>query len=362
MTKLWTWVKNEGLKRKASSVGKLFCLLLPACFSGGCIEDFSPTVEDFESSLVVEANITDGKGPYEIKLSRSRQITGAVDRPEQGASVCVTTTEGECYEFKEIAPGKYVSDSCTWRGKVGAVYTLDVVTGGKHYQSFPDTVKYTPPIDSIYFEAENRLNRFGQPLSGIAVMVDSHDKTGKTKYYKYDWVESWEIKVEWPVVFKLWRCYDSDTTKTILLTTTSQLTEDRVSRFELNYVSTQGFRLVSMYSMLVKQTALDENAFKYWSEIKKLNESTGTLYDPQPYQVKSNIFNTDDASEQVLCYFDASSIQEKRFFVFFDQLRGLDWPGKSCYILAELDPEHLPRYCTDCTYHGGSLIKPDFWP
>jgi len=332
-------------------------LLLP-----GCIEPFSPTLAEDDTSLVVDVNITDQPGPYEIILSSARALGDKQFRARQGASVCVTTAEGQCYQFIEASPGRYVSDSAEWQGAVGSVYTLDIIVDGMHYQSLPDTLKYTPPIDSIYYEAEDRLNDLGEPLSGIAIFIDSHDDANKTQYYKYDWIESWEIKVEWPVIYDYWRCYDSDTASTILINNTSQLVKDQVSRFELNYVSTEGFRLVSMYSMLVRQSSLEKSGYDYWQEVKTMTESAGTLYDPQPYQIRSNIFNVEHPEEVVLGYFDPVSVRDQRIFIYYNEVRDLDWPPKTCYLIANLDPDHIPVRCRDCRVHGGSLVKPDFWP
>jgi hypothetical protein len=332
-------------------------LLLP-----GCTEPFTPVFEESDSLLVVDASITDQPGPYMVQLSSTRKISDRQRNPMEGAVVCVTTQEGECYQFLEASPGKYVSDSAEWQGKVGSVYTLEITLGGLHYLSLPDTLKYTPPIDSIYYQPEDRLTDLGEPLSGVAVFADTHDDRKKTHFYKYDWIESWEIKVEWPIVFEFWRCYDSYTSTSVLINNTSKLLEDRVSRFELNYVSTEGFRLVSVYSMLVQQTSLDRAGYEYWQNVKSLNENNGTLYDPQPYQIKSNIYNIQNSEEVVLGYFDAVSVREKRIFIYNSELRDLHFPPKTCYLLANLDPDHIPERCSDCRTHGGSLIKPDFWP
>jgi hypothetical protein len=310
------------LKGKTFLIGLLILTLL------GCVEPFEPETGDFESVLVVEGNISDAHEPYLITVSRTAPLgaTGAV--PVSNAAVRVKDEEGSAFDFAEIAAGKYQSNPIDFIGCAGKNYSLSIVTASnQQYESEMVTLKPSPPIDSVYFERDIRLTDAEDSLDGVRIMVDAHDPLGASVYYKYSWIETYEIRPQYPSFYE-WDfsvtpaafvrrnpeinlCFKTDTSRQVLITSTANLTADRVSEFEVNYVSTVSFRLKSSYSILVKQQTISEKSFRYWSEVKKTSESLGTLFDPQPYQLTGNIHNVDNPEEPVLGYFDASGVVQK---------------------------------------------------
>lgn len=330
----------------------------------GCVEPFNPELTDYENLLVVEARITDQPGPYRVSLSRSRAFDSDLTVPQTGAIVCVTTVEGQCYAFEEVSPGKYQSDSSEWQGSVGSVYTLSIEVNGERYESVSDTLRYTPPMDSIYFEQQERPTDSEEILSGIALFVDTHSANSDSRFYKWNYSEAWEVKAELAYDYNLWRCYDADTSKIVTIASTSQLSDNRVSGLELKFVSTLDSRLKSLYSLLVTQMTISREAFKYWYDIKQTSEMAGTLFDPHHYPIRGNIYNTNDPDDVVLGYFEVVSVVEKRIFISRWDVYGLKFPLPTCYSIADGLPDlaGLPARCTDCTYYGASLTKPDFWP
>jgi len=331
----------------------------------GCIEPFVPESTDYKNLLVVEARITDQPGPYQVSLSRSRAFDTDLSLPQTGAIVCVTSLEGQCYAFAEVSPGKYRSDSSEWRGSVGSVYSLSIEVNGERYESLGDTLRYTPPIDSIYYEQQARQTDTEEILSGIALFVDTHAANGDSRFYKWEYTEAWEVKAELAFDYKLWQCYDADTSRMVIIASTNLLSDNRVSKLELKYVSTLDSRLKSLYSLLVTQMTISEKAFKYWYDIKQTSEMAGTLFDPHHYPIEGNIYNTADPGDFVLGYFEVASVVEKRIFISRREVSALKFPLTTCYSIADgfpTDLASLPARCTDCTYYGASLKKPDFWP
>ena len=267
-------------------------------------------------------------------------------------------------------------------------------------------MKPSPPIDSIYFEREIRLTDAGDSLDGVRIMVDTHDPLGTSVYYKYSWIETYEIRPHYPSFYE-WDfsvtpaafvrrnpeinlCFKTDTSRQVLIASTANLKADRVSEFEVNYVSTVSFRLKSQYSILVRQQTISEKSFRYWSEVKKTSESLGTPFTPQPYHLTGNVHNVDDPEEPVLGYFDASSVAQKRIFIDRKKdLHGLTYPGEPCISqLKTFSPREegdvfkdefnlfiqwgylivdgegalwAPPECADCRVHG-VLERPSFWP
>ncbi len=142
------------------------------------------------------------------------------------------------------------------------------------------------------------------------------------------------------------------------------------------------------YSILVKQYSLSEEAFRFWNNLKESNESTGTLYDSQPFQVTGNIRSMEDPFEPVLGYFDMSLVSKKRIFItntldvpvdidipsaFPDCLNGADTIVNFNQIPHFTDIGYLISFynfgvgyimalktCVDCRLKG-SNNKPEFW-
>ena len=326
-------------------------LLFFVCFCTSCIEPFTPEPNETQRLLVVEGHISDSPEPYTIRLSRAQPLNGGGSIPESGAAVFVKNNEGTAYDFTEVSPGTYQSDPACFKGVRGATYQLHIeTTDGSKYKSVEVLLKATPPIDSVYFEREKRFTDVtGEELDGIKILVDTHDPDGKTLYYRYEWVATYQIKVPFPSQWELGSdgsltlvefyhiCYDSDTSQTILTTNTLQLNQDQVTAFELDYVNTISYRLRTMYSILVRQYALDERGHSYWSQLNKNSENLGTLFDPTPYPIVGNLTSSTSPDEVVLGYFDASSVKEKRLYVTRDELDalGLAFPTNPCVLQAD---------------------------
>jgi hypothetical protein len=371
---------------------------------GGCIEQFDPQSIGYKSVLVVDGYLSDKEEPYVISLSRSRPLNNDGFSPELGAKVAIQNMEGESFELAETDSGRYVSSPQNFVAKIGEEYMLDIVTSeGSHYQSEPVKVKVTPPIDSVYYKRDRRFTDEGLELDGVKFVVDSHDPAAATHFYRYEWSEAYEISLAYaapwdydsmapdprfpikPIAVFAGDCYNSRKSNSILVTSTDQLSEDKVSEFEVNYVSTVDYKLRTRYSILVEQFALDEKGYHYWTELQKNSESLGTLFDPLPYELRGNVKNVDDPDEPVVGYFDAAQSSQFRLFVTGEELRYLDFPSMGCHnsldtvslydipiylsrglLISVLGPypvEYVlmaPTWCADCREFG-TLEKPDFW-
>jgi hypothetical protein len=376
-----------------------------------CIELISPETSTAPRALVVEGSVSDEVGPYTVKLTRSNPIGTYSPTPEVGATVSVRVEHGAEYLFAEDSPGVYLSNPANFTGTAGARYTLQIVTAdGRKYESDAIELKKVPTIDSVYFEASTRLaDVTGDTITGVEILLDTHDSSNATTYYRWEWEEVWEIKVPypnnydwvvWPVLIPtaerfgyevpnnrhVERCYNSTRSNGLLFSSSLGLAQDRISKYELTYVSTEGYKLNSLYSIQVKQYALDEKEYHYWSELKKLSESLGTLFDPQPYDLRGNMHSLDDPAEAVLGYFSASTISTKRLYINRSELADVKFPYSICaqelvyienkYVQNHIEAGYLiaalgdygsghyylaPAECCDCRYNG-VLEKPDFWP
>jgi hypothetical protein len=246
-------------------------------------------------------------------------------------------------------------------------------------------MKPVPPIDSLYAEIiNNNTYQLGKIVEGYQVYLDTHDPANECKFYRWDFMETWEFTLPFlfgPNINKT--CWKSASSNKIYIQNTSSLTEDRVNRFPLNFITTETDRLQIKYSLLLRQFSLNEDEFLYWDKLKRITEEVGGLYDVVPMSIESNIFCTDSPAEKVLGYFSVSSIVSKRIFIK-NTLRGFPDFYKYCpydtvlvgdpipflninyFILEEIGPFPF-RYvltttkgCVDCTVSGSNQM-PDYW-
>jgi hypothetical protein len=356
-----------------------------------------PAIKAANSYLVVDGIINTGvQSVTTVTLSRTRNLgdTATADAPEPGAQVSIVGSNGASYTLHDPSGGGvYASDTLSLNNSLQ--YRLAISTrDGKKYMSDLVTCKPAPAIDSVYWE---------QP-GDLQIYLDSHDPSGNTRYYRWDYTETWEhdahLQSTWGVSNGLafivdsttskYRCWTSAHSTSVLLGSTVVLSEDRISRAPITMIPNNGdVRLSVRYSILVRQYALTADAYDYWQLIQKTSEGTGTLFDLQPTQLVGNIHAVTDPSEPVIGFVTASSAQQKRIFIDPNQLSGWTpyiFPQYCDTAYAPQNPSNFrivnyadttftlfyfstagsaivlsKKFCLDCAYQGGGYAKPSYW-
>jgi len=356
-----------------------------------CREPYQPPTISAQSNLLVVDAFLDGtERTCTVVLSRSQDVSDTkAKRMEKNANVQLVDSEGTGYDLKETSDGKYSVSNVTIDTRIK--YQLRLKTeGGKSYQSDFVEIKYTPPIDNVTWEANDR---------GLQFYVSTHDDEKKSIYYQYRFVETWayvapllssyEVKNEIavPRVSDIYHCWSTAASSNISIATSVKLSEDIISNFPFYLLARPSEKYLIRYSILVKQNTLTVEAYNYWQQLQRNTEKLGTLFDPQPSQIQSNVQNIDNEDEPVLGYFNAGITTEKRIFVDFSELPK-DWYfSKTQCHLDTVRNEALggfqgfliyPLYkgnstspygylytnsiCADCRASGGgTTATPDFW-
>ena len=369
-----------------------------------CIEPFDPPRDDFKSVLVIEGLITNAPEPQTIVISRSFPIDTLVHLPVDGADVSITDDAGNTYALTGVGNGQYVTKWPEFQGVAGKTYQLIVVAPGEELiQSDPVVMKKVPKIDSISWERTTRLENDGSETEGVQIYVSTHDPQNETGNYRWQYEETWEFNTPYPSFYKwtpsgditlrdenISKCWADEISDKILISSTSKLASDVVSLFPITFVSaTESNRLSIRYSILVRQFALTDDALFFWKQLKKMNQEMGGLFSPQPTAVEGNLHNITNPDKQVVGYFEASEVDEKRIFINRWELP--DMRVYSGYHRCEVDTllyADIPAYpfktstnpvntvmnemgftigysistkeCTDCRLYGENK-KPDFW-
>jgi uncharacterized protein DUF4249 len=371
-------------------------LLLALLFSTGCKEKYEPSLKETNLSyLVVDGFLNNSADTTFIRLSRTRKVSeGTKNTGEQNALVTIEDLNGNVlYHFEEInSDGTYIIPGINL--DAGNKYRLRITTSkGKQYLSDALTVVKTPPIDSISWSKNDK---------GVTIYANTHDSQNNTKYYRWDYVETWKYRAAYASTLKyenqmvvtrpfneyFWECWRTVKSSQLLLSSSAKLTQDVISNYPVRFIEQNGYELSILYSILLKQYALTRESFEYLENLKKITEQTGSIFDSQPSQLTGNIHDVNDPDEPVLGFLTISSEETKRIFISNNEVLPwfLPFPcveieiippiqdsidlyfGRYGYIPTRFDgypPKGVfatTAHCADCRFGGGITAKPDFWP
>ncbi len=361
--------------------------------TAGCITKFIPDTDETEELLVVEGLITnEPEVNNTVRLSRSKPL-GSSDAYEPVVECVVRILDdlGNTFMMHETLPGTYSTYPWEFQGVVGRTYTLHIDAGNAFenrytYMSSPMKMIPVPPIDTIYYEKRVMPGTSGSSRlqQGCQVYLNTLDQEGLCKYYRWDFSETWEILLPYDVPNN--RCWVTGNSKAINIKSTSALTENRVEKYPINFVTNATDRLKIKYSMLVNQYSVSEDEFGYWKRLQNISEDVGGLYDLIPTSITGNVSCVEDAGQKVLGYFSVSAKSSRRVFIA-DGFEGLpdlyahcatdtvpidatvDGLGINVWvIIVKAPPVPEPHYivlteskqCADCTMRGTN-IRPYFW-
>jgi hypothetical protein len=384
---------------------KLICFLFLIIAIGGCKEKYvSPVISPTTGYLVVEGTINAGNTTTEIILKRTVTLDNPVIVFESGAIVSVLGEDNSIYPLNENGSGHYQGINLTLNK--AKKYKLHIQTKDtKVYESDFVEVRNTPAIDSISKQYNS---------SGLEIFVNTHDATGLTKYYQWDYTETWEYHSPYkqlvtyqpmntpgglkyyiayfdPVLVSfnsaIYTCWPTENSSTIISGSTVTLTDNKIF-LPITFISKGSVKLSQLYSIIARQYSLSEGRYNYLQKMKKNTEGTGSVFDAQPSELVGNIHCTSNATEPVIGFIDICNIQEKRIFINNTDLP--DWNYKTPCLKTEIvnnidsitfahdrfypiDVAKLSPFggilsyyfsspsCVDCTFWGTNK-KPSFWP
>lgn len=275
--------------------------------------------------LVVDGNISVGDSTF-ITLSRTVNLdSGARSKPELNAVVTVKGSAGENYSLVSKNNGQYVCAPLNL--SLSEKYGLEIVSSdGKKYQSDFVPVKNAPAIDSIPYVAKG---------NGLQISVDAHDATNNTKYYRWDYIETFNIRTAFESKYividpnsgppsdiglrtsqqQIYNCWISDTSSNIITNSSAKLLKDVINESPVINIPSTSEKLHIRYSILLKQYALTSDAFDYYELLKKNTEQIGGVFDAQPSQVTGNIHCLSNPAEPVIGFVTAGTVAQKRIFI-----------------------------------------------
>jgi hypothetical protein len=323
------------------SLSALVCIALLAL---GCKKPFTPALDQSGNKryLVVEGSIT-GTDSTIIKLSKTKLIdTSKTALPETNAIVTIENDANDNIPLSEVKPGIYAAQP--FNLDAAHNYRLRIKTSdSKEYVSDYVTVKNSPPIDSIGFAAQ---------ASVLQIYVNSHDDANATRYYRWDYSETWQFHSQYSsswtksgarkVEDQIYHCFASDTSTSVTIASTIKLGSDILYHAPVTSIDPASEKIETKYSILVKQFALSSDAYAFWQNLQKNTQKIGSVFDVLPSEAPTNYHCVTDPGELVVGYLSVGNVSYKRIFITKDQL----------------PPSYQTVYPTACELDTAFIVNP----
>jgi hypothetical protein len=369
----------------------------------GCRDRYNiPFASPQTGYLVVEGMINPA-GKTTIALTRTTPLSAKKPVPENGATIRIEGEDNSTYDLLSSDSSQYESNELNLNPATR--YRIHIFTlNGKEYTSAYQMPNFTPAIDSISWKRNN----------GVELFINTHNSDESSRYYKWDYEETWEfhskfvssaqyvITYDGDIVvsayvkpypggpdYSIYRCWQFRNPSLIRLGTTAGLSSNTVSYSILKYPEASE-ELSVLYSIRVKQWALSKEAYDFFGRMKKNTESLGSIFDAQPSEIRGNIINVSDPSEVVIGFVDVASTTETRKYISNAELP--NWHYSPNCGEPTMYPNHkdtvmmlfnagiypvnagdgppiaipkaftaAPNKCVKCTEFGTN-VKPAYWP
>ena len=344
---------------------KYACFSLIIVFACSCREPFDYNLPDsVKNNLVVQGVITDGPGPYTIKLSQAVPFSSNKQVAVKKAVVYVMDDLNNQYDFKERSQGIYYSDSASFRGQLGRAYTLFINTkDGLEYKSTPCLIEPESKIDSIYgfketfllYPAGTMNNDNDIYASALHVYADISFGSDQRMSTKVDAALAVENVInEWHFIYapKYIITINEDSTEIIrtlvpgeglridsfqitntfytikslnfapiLKTNTDYVSGSKITKIPLGYIQlamytdsiddSTSLTVGGNYILITYASTISNETFNYYYNLSNQIGGKNTFFEPTPVQLIGNIKCINDSTKAAYGLFQANSLVKK---------------------------------------------------
>lgn len=372
--------------------------LLPFIVLLGCRDPFEPDVTTQDLNyLVVEGYIETDDQESILKLSRTNPIRGeSMFRMESGAQISLVSENGETWSFVEKEPGIY---GLTGNFDPTLSYKVNILLrNSEEYESDLLVPKISPPIQSIGFTRNE---------DGVNIHVSTQGNSDAV-YFLWDYEETWLFRPPFPTPYIFnsvtggidlrepsqqgGLCWLDNKINRIVLDNASRFANNRIDQKEIVFIPNLSEKLMTRYSILVRQRAVDKDAFGFWEIMRKNTEDIGGIFSPMPSLIGGNINPVNSSATAAIGFLSMGKSSFERFYINVQDVRPWDVFIPD-YLGCRVEPDTIrpPSYalefsgpnfsptvqvvnemggiigyrgaqtrCVDCTLRG-SNVRPEFW-
>jgi len=354
-----------------------------------CVESIDFEVPPAELQTVVEGMITDGPGPYTVKVSKglSLDADSSANTPIENLKIILYDDQGNVEDFTETSPGIYMTGGVI-QGKIGHAYHITLETpDGKLFESEPDKINPVGKVDSIKFEYEARMvgnvSGFEVQKDVFNIFVDAHAGNGDENYTRWRFNGTYKVftlpelrmtKIRSYTPFKdpppcsgyivigfvpagklkkvadctCCTCWVSHFEPVPQISDVQLINGNQFRNVKVAEVPINNATFYEKYLVEIEQMSLSRKAFEFFKLIRSQKEGASSLFQPRSGEIRGNIkpLNT---NEPVIGLFWGTSITKKSMFIFRS-----DVP----YPLTPINMDH--DACSNI-YPNSVTEKPEEW-
>lgn len=349
------------------------CCALLLLLCSGCIKElnFEPGKQD--DLLVIYGVLSDQPGRHIFRITRTNAYERQADsNPIRGAKLSVLDSRAQKHAFVELDPGTYGFQDTLFRAVAGESYQLDVVLpDGGHYRSDVEVMPAPVPMDSVYPKVEVKEKTYEQIFQVLADVSIPADPNGI--YLRWEVSRVWRrTSIDFGTLFLDYFhfpsypiCYMTEDPEPNSIRIFGSKRRDAFALRQQVLLSIDADeKFYERNAFEVIQYRISAKAHEYWSNIDRVGNPAGTIFDASPASVRGNIYNVENPKERILGYFEVAAVDtaytycERNLFQYSinDPCRR-DFSNPAWVSTYGFAPECA--YCTNIKGH--SLKVPKFW-
>ena len=311
----------------------------------GCTEVYIPEVNSDTQALIVEGLVTDGAGPFTIKLSMAKPLSfdsvGAA-KSVLDAKLVITDNENHVFTLDEAGSGNY-STPTNFKPQIGNSYKLHIETkDGSIYESKSEKLLPPQTYDSIrgFYTKNNYLNsnKELENATGADICVDLFKSVSTSESVPSCRFVS-NVTVQYQYTITGTDLYGNPTTdwfwflfgwNTFNLNETENITEEKVASANpimhnhsigfmpltaANYGFTIPYEASIIYYLRVNQYTMNSDSYRFYKDANTQLSANGKIFDPIAAQLYGNMKCINNSSKVVLGLFEVSSVKQHAFIV-----------------------------------------------
>lgn len=368
---------------------------------GACVEPFYPNIEAQRAQrYVVVGQVRDDTAWQTVQVSATAPLTEPNYTPIDDCQVSIWDDSGNRFPLHSVGDGRYEGVVGLEYMGPGIAFRVEVLTPDNQLlRSAYDTMPAAPPMGRVHWaiETEELPGANNEKQQVVQFYYDYSGQSEHSRYARLSLHETWERHMAFPIEniyagritrifppdYSYYYCWNTNSHPDLFTISTLGFDRNEYRDFRLHSVSNRTSRLSVLYSLLVEQQSLSEQAYFFWDQMRQNSQTSGGLYGTQPLQVQGNLSNTTQPDNPVVGFFSASSVRTQRIFVPRPNEKDFTPydPGPCTapfpeFGWADFFPEDYPvyfnddlgpvvihqNYCVDCRVRGGSTQKPDYWP
>lgn len=327
----------------------------------GCITPYDDGNQREPGLVVITGAVNSGPGPYELKISTTSVFT-RITEPLCYATARLVDSEGLSEPFYEFGEGIYQCPGWVIRATPGQSYHIEVVLeDGRQYRSEPDTI----PFQEGAVQLTSRLDTSARRLD---LYADAQIAEGEApSFLRWDIRDSYLFEpTDFPDPFNSVPppCYIDAPffeQRKILFngeeSPISEVVDQYIASREVEYTFKQ------LHYIRLDLVGMSHRAYQFWEQVNQATGQNGSATDPPPAPVRGNIFNENDPEEEVLGFFEATTLIDTAMLSFSPG----DFPWRfDPYCEFREDRPYQGQYPSNCqnclNIPFSSYQRPTWWP